>query len=113
MASSGTARTARYDPTTAHAVKTNTRARWVAQASMIRPTTAASVPVPGRGLGPHPGDRRLEAAFGIDQERRARDHRIPGGDAGEHLDPLAIPDARPHLPGLEMATRPGEEHILV
>src|SRR6266540_4948153 len=114
MASSGTPRTANNEPTTMNAVKMNTSARWVAQYSMIRPTMARlSVLVTGGGLSPHTGDRRLEAALGIDQERGARDYRVACREPLQDLDavPGLVPD-RDHA-RLEQAARAGQEHVAV
>src|SRR5258706_7062683 len=103
IASSGTLRTATSEPTTTNAVTTNTSTRWVAQYSMILPTMGkSSVGMAGRGLLPHAGDRRLQAALGVDQERGAGHHRVALGYALQDLHAVAVGGAGPHQARLEV-----------
>src|SRR5690349_21872633 len=98
--------------TNAIAESTITSPRRLAYHSMSLAIMAASVPVPGRHragsarVGADPGDRGLEPALGIDEERGARDHGVALGEPAEHGDAVAVAAAGPHPTRLEPAAAP-------
>src|SRR5262245_30812205 len=116
-ASTGTLRTASAAATNTAADSTITIPRWEAHHSIKRAIMAASVLVPGRhrarsgGIRAQPGDRGLEPALGVDQERGARHHRVALGEALEHGDAVAVPAAGPHPSRLEPTAAARQEHV--
>src|SRR5512147_2783001 len=121
IASSGTRRMTSTAPTNAIADSRMTSTRRMAHHSMILAIMPASVLVGRRvaasrwddtlarlRVAVHAGDGRLQAALGVDQERRAGDHRVAGGEPAQHGDAVTVAAAGPHPARLVAAVAAGE-----